>query len=397
MNQLAASSKTRITSIDLLRGIIMVIMALDHVRDYFHAQAMTGDPTNLETTTPQLFFTRWITHYCAPVFVFLAGTSIYLQGLKKSKAELSIFLIKRGIWLVFAEVFIVTLGWTFNPLYNILIIQVIWAIGISMVIMGVLVRLSYTAILSIGLLIVFGHNLLDYPEAARGGNVGFWWDLLHHGHFSFYTIFPNHFAIILYPFVPWTGVMCLGYCFGKLFGPGIDRERRRKILLQLGSGIILFFILLRFINRYGDPAHWSVQRNGVYTFLSFLNTTKYPPSLMYLCMTLGPAIVALALLENVQNKLTAFFTVFGRVPFFYYVLHLFLIHILTVIAFYASGYGAKDIVSQNVPFLFRPPTFGFSLKIVYVIWLFVIFTLYPLCKWYSKYKSTHNKWWLSYV
>jgi uncharacterized membrane protein len=397
MNQLIAPSKKRITSIDLLRGIIMVIMALDHVRDFLHAQAMTGDPTNMQTTTPQLFFTRWITHYCAPIFVFLSGTSIYLQGLRKTKKELSIFLIKRGLWLVFAEITILTLGWTFNPLYNLLFIQVIWAIGISMVIIGILIRTSYNVILITGLLIVFFHNLLDYPEAARNQQVGFWWNFLHHARFSIYEIFPNHFALILYAFVPWTGVMCLGYCLGKFFNPNVTVEQRRKKLLQLGSLTILFFIVIRFINLYGDPAPWSVQRNAVFTFLSFINVTKYPPSLMYISMTIGPALIALALFENVKNKVSDFFTVFGRVPFFYYILHLFLIHGLTVLGFYLSGYGSKDIVSSNIPFLFRPASFGYSLKIVYLIWIFVIIILYPLCKWYNKYKSTHNKWWLSYI
>jgi uncharacterized membrane protein len=397
MNNLSATVKHRVTSIDLLRGIIMVIMAIDHVRDFFHIQASTGNPTDMATTTPQLFFTRWITHFCAPTFVFLAGTSAYLSGTKKTKPQLAAFLIKRGFWLIIVEFLIMSLAFTFNPLYNVFILQVIWSIGISMILLGLIIRLPFNVIFIIGLLIVFWHNLLDYPEAARNGNVGFLWDLLHHARFAVYTIFPNHFLVILYPFFPWFGVMCCGYCFGKLFEKNFSPEARKKILIRLGAGIILLFIVLRFINTYGDPAPWSHQRNAVYTFLSFLNTTKYPPSLMYLCMTLGPAILFLALIEKVQNKLADIFIVFGRVPFFYYIVHFFYIHILCVIAFFISGYGTKDIVPKNTPFLFRPDDFGFQLPGMYAVWLFVIITLYPLCKWYNKYKSSHYQWWLSYV
>jgi len=397
MTRLTASARHRITSIDLLRGIVMVVMAIDHVRDFFHIEASTGDPTNMATTTPQLFFTRWITHFCAPVFVFLAGTSAYLGGTKKTKPELAAFLIRRGFWLIVVEFLVMSLAFTFNPFYNVFILQVIWSIGISMILLALIIRLPINVILAIGLMIVCLHNLLDYAETAHIGKFGFWWDLLHRGRFATYIIFPNHFLIILYPFFPWFGVMCCGYCFGKLFEKGVAQDVRRKYLLQLGFGLIILFTALRFINAYGDPAPWSRQRNGLYNLLSFLNTTKYPPSLMYLCMTLGPAVLSLAFIENMQNKITNFFIVFGRVPFFYYVIHFFYIHALCVIAFYLSGYTSKDIIPKNTPFLFRPDDFGFYLPAMYGIWLFVIITLYPLCRWYNKYKSTHNEWWLSYV
>lgn len=387
----------RINSIDLLRGIIMVIMALDHTRDYFHITASTDSPTNLATTTPFLFFTRWITHFCAPSFVFLAGTSAYLLGLKKTKKELSAFLIKRGLWLVLAEILIVTLAWTFNPFYNLLILQVIWAIGISMILLGVLVSLPYSVLLAIGLVIAFGHNLLDYPEAARNGKVGFWWDLMHHAFFSPYPIFSNHTVFVVYAFLPWTGIMLLGFCFGRLFESRFSPAQRKRLLLVIGSGAIVLFIMLRLINAYGDPAHWSVQRNATYTLLSFLNVTKYPPSLMFICMTLGPAIVLLALLENANNGMSNVFRVYGRVPFFYYVLHLYLIHLLTVTAFFLSGYGAHDIIPRSTPFFFRPDHFGYSLLAVYGVWLLVLIILYPLCRWYNRYKSVHHQWWLSYL
>ncbi|MEO7264352.1 MAG: heparan-alpha-glucosaminide N-acetyltransferase domain-containing protein, partial [Ferruginibacter sp.] len=217
MQQTLAVKGKRIESIDILRGIVMVIMALDHVRDYFHITANSDDPLNLATTSPALFFTRWVTHFCAPAFVFLSGTSIYLQSLRKTKAELSGFLIKRGLWLIFVEVAIISLAWTFNPLYEILALQVIWAIGISMFILGLIIRLPYKVILILGLIIVFGHNLLDIPESAPGFTPGFWWDLLHHGQFVRYNYAPGHDIIIAYPFLPWTGLMMLGYCGGVFF------------------------------------------------------------------------------------------------------------------------------------------------------------------------------------
>ena len=395
--------KTRVQSIDLLRGIVIVIMALDHVRDFFHNQAMTDDPTNLATTTPFLFFTRWITHFCAPVFVFLAGTSGFLQGLRKSKKELSLFLIKRGLWLVFVEFALVTLGLSFDPGYHIFFLQVIWAIGTSMIILGLLVWLPFPLILLYGFVVVFFHNMLDASEAAMAAGkeqLPLWWKFIHGRPFfePFSADNPGRGVFVPYAFVPWSGVMALGYCFGKLFRKDIDPARRQKALLYIGIGLTLFFIIIRFINKYGDFSHWSVQpRGSIYTFISFFNPSKYPPSLVYLSMTLGPAIIFLAFIEKVHNRFTRFFTIFGRVPFFFYILHFYLIHIFCVIAFYASGYGNQDIVSPQVPFYFRPAKFGFNLWVVYAIWVAVILILYPLCKKYNRYKTANPKWWTSYV
>jgi uncharacterized membrane protein len=397
MKSPAVAIKKRIDSIDLLRGIIMVVMAIDHVRDFFHITASTDSPTNLATTTPQLFFTRWITHFCAPVFILLAGTSAYLYGLKKTKNQLRSFLIKRGLWLVLIEVFIMSFLFTFNPLYNVIVFQVIWATAISMILLGLCVTLPVNFILVIGLIIIFGHNLLDRPEAAMNGKVGFFWDLAHHARFAIYKIFPNHFLAILYPFFPWVGVMFCGYALGKLFEPQFDAAKRKRILIRIGFSLTLLFVVLRVINKYGDPVLWSEQRNEVYTFLSFLNVTKYPPSLMYLGMTLGPALILLAFFENIKNKITDFFIVFGRVPFFYYIIHFFLIHLLCLITFFIEGYGTKDIIPKSTPFLFRPDNFGFNLPGMYLIWAFIIMVLYPLCKKYGEYKKTHRQWWLSYL
>ena len=399
----ATQSKTqkRIDSIDVLRGITMIVMALDHVRDFFHVSANTGNPLDLTQTTPQLFFTRWITHFCAPLFVFLSGTSIYLQGLRKSKTELAAFLIKRGLWLILVEVLIMSFAFTFDSSYSFIIFQVIWSIGISMLILAILIRFApFGLILTLGLLIVFGHNLLDIPESAQGFKAGFWWDLLHHGFFSFYPLFGNHTLIILYAFGPWTGVMMLGYCTGVLFAPGFSQEKRKKILLRLGAGALLLFVVLRFINVYGDPFPWSVQKNALFTFLSFINVFKYPPSLLYLCLTLGTGLLALSFLDQVQNGITRIARTYGRVPFFYYILHFYLIHILAVIVFFLKGHSYSEAVAglKNVIFMFVLQGEGFDLPGVYLIWAGVVIALYPLCKKYDQYKSAHReKWWLGYL
>jgi len=404
MNQLAIS-RNRIQSIDVLRGIVMVIMALDHVRDFFFKADVSGggasvalDPTNLATTTPLLFFTRWITHFCAPIFVFFAGTSVLLMGQKKTKTELSIFLIKRGFWLVFAELVIITLAWTYNPLYNLLILQVIWAIGISMILFGLIIQLPFWFIFSLGIVIVFGHNLLDYPAINRDLKGGWLADLLYFSNFSIYSLGKDHFFLIVYAFLPWLGVMMLGYCFGKLYANTFDAARRRKILLLMGTGLIVLFVIIRLMKGYGDPVPMSQQPRGrIFTLLSFFNVNKYPPSLAFLSMTLGAGMMMLAFLENIQNKVTGFFRVYGRVPMLYYILHLYLIHAVAVVVFFAQGFSTSDIITKGSPFLFKPPGFGFGLAGVYAVWLFVFLVLYPVCKKYDRYKSAHRRWWHSYV
>ncbi len=394
------STQKRIDSIDILRGIVMVIMALDHVRDYFHYAANTDDPLNLATTTPFLFFTRWITHFCAPVFVFLSGTSIYLQSLRKSKKELSSFLIKRGLWLIFVEWAIISLGWTFNLAYQFIPFQVIWAIGISMVLLGILVRLPFAAILTIGLLIVFGHNLLDQVEAAPGFTKNFWTDLVHSARFDSYTFAPDHYAIIAYPFLPWTGLMMLGYCTGVFFTNHYTSAQRKKNLNLIGIGLIILFVLLRFTNFYGDPVHWTTQKSQLLSFFSFISVNKYPPSLLYMCITIGPALLLLGLLEKSNNRFTGMMRTYGRVAFFYYILHLYLIHIVSAICYFMAGHTVEEGVSLGAgrPFYFQASNDGYNLTIVYIVWISVILALYPLCKWYDQYKSNNkDKWWLSYL
>jgi uncharacterized membrane protein len=387
--------QTRINAVDVLRGIVMIIMALDHTRDFFHDQAFTDDPLNLATTTPYLFFTRWITHFCAPVFVFLSGTSVYFQSLRKSKKALGGFLITRGLWLILLELVVISFAVSFDAEYSVFVLQVIWAIGISMVVLGLLVRLPFAAILAIGIVIVAGHNLLDAYEATHK-DFSVWYSLLHKQ--SVAQLPTGRSLLIFYPFLPWTGVMIMGYCFGRFYMSNFARKNRRSI--YLGATLIILFILLRWMDYYGDPLSWSQQKNFLYTVFSFINTQKYPPSLLYLFMTIGPALVVLGLFGEARNKFTDVVSVYGRVPLFYYVLHFFLIHILCVILFLARGHSFSEGLAgaPGSPFKFVVPGEGYSLGIVYLIWMGVVIFLYPLCKWYSVYKfADRRRWWLSYL
>jgi len=400
LNEKIPTTKYRIESIDVLRGIVMIIMALDHVRDFIHIGANLDDPTNLATTTPLLFFTRWITHFCAPVFVFLSGISIYLQSQRKTKKELSGFLIRRGLWLILLEVVVVTLGWSFNPAFNFVFLGVIWVIGLSMIILGLLIYLPFQAILIIGLTILFGHNLLDYKEYSESFHHTFLMDLLHSGKFSGYPFLPNHTLIIIYPFLPWLALMLVGYCTGAWFSANVPREVRSKKLISAGLGMIFFFVMIRFINVYGDPVPWSVQRNGLFTFFSFINLNKYPPSLLYLCITIGPSLILLAYLEKIRNRFTHIAGIYGRVALFYYVLHIYLIHLISAILFLTRGHSISEppAMSGHFPFYFVAPEEGYGLGMVYAVWICVVLALYPLCEMYDRYKSAHrDKWWLSYL
>jgi uncharacterized membrane protein len=386
----------RVESIDLLRGIVMIIMALDHVRDYFHRDAFLYNPEDLSHTSVPLFFTRWITHFCAPVFVFLAGTSAYLYGAKKSRKELSFFLLTRGIWLVFVELFIVSLFRTFNPLYTYTNLQVIWAIGISMVALSAIIYMSRRFILLTGILLIGAHNLLDSVHVPGNGILSFLWSLLHEtGHFTFgqFSVFAH------YPLLPWIGIMMTGYYFGQLYIFGFDPVKRRNILLSIGLGAIALFIILRTGNLYGDAALWSVQKNPAFSLLSFLNVTKYPPSFLYTLITLGPALIFLAVAEKPLKALTTKLAIFGRVPMFYYLAHILLIHILATIGAIMTGYKLSDMILttsvQSAPSL---KGYGFNLTVVYAVWAGLILILYPLCKWFDRYKKNHQstQWWLSY-
>ena len=388
----------RIQSIDVLRGIIMAIMALDHSRDYFHGPAMVQDPTDLETTTPILFFTRWITHFCAPTFVFLSGTSIYLQSLRKTKKELSWFLLTRGLWLVVMELTIVGFGWSFNIFFNFFFTQVIWAIGWSMVIMSALIWGRYWLLAALGVVITLCHNYIDY-QTITDPDIGLIANLLIMTDFKVYTVGPVGF-MFAYAILPWTGIMLLGYALGRWFNTTlVTPQHRQKVLISIGLLLCTLFVLLRFSNGYGDPKPWVPQNTTVKTIMAFFNVTKYPPSLMYACMTLGPGLLILAALEGIKNKLTDIFNIFGRVPFFYYILHVYVIHLVCVIMFYAQGFETADNFKPGfISFGFRPKSdFGVSLGVTYLMWIGVLIICYFPSRWYNKYKSTHKKWWLSYI
>jgi uncharacterized membrane protein len=398
MQQTLTGTKKRIESIDLLRGIVIIIMALDHVRDYFHADQFLYDPTDMTKTNAAVFFTRWITHFCAPVFVFLAGTSAFLVGERKTKKELSSFLLKRGLWLMLLETVVINFAWSFNPSYPFFRLQVIWVLGLAMVILSALIYLPPKFILVFGLLIVFGHNLLDNIHATGNSLNDFLWGVLHER--KRFT-FEGKIIATGYPIISWLGIMALGYCFGSLYKKGMDAALRKKYLLITGSAAIALFLLLRGINMYGDMKPWSAQSSFLLTICSFLNVTKYPPSLLYTLMTLGPALIALALLEKPLNKLESMIIRIGRVPLFFYILHLFLIHLLAMLAVVVSGRPWTDMISitninaKDSPWL---KGYGFSLAGTYLVWILVVVLLYPLCKWYDKYKTNHKeKWWLSYL
>lgn len=393
---LSAAKSNRIQSIDLLRGFVMIIMALDHVRNFFHYDAFFYNPTDLTQTNALLFFTRLITHYCAPVFIFLAGTSAFLYGEKRTKKELSFYLLTRGIWLIIAEVLIVGLFRSFNPSYHYLNFQVIWAIGFCMIVLAAIIYLNRWVILAIGLLFISTHNLLDAVHVPGNSWQAIFWSILHDvNHFTFGQ-YSFHFR---YPVLPWIGVMASGYCMGMLYSPHYDAATRRKILWSLGIGAIVLFIILRSGNFYGDAAYWSTQKNFLFSVLSFLNVTKYPPSLLYLLITLGPALIFLAVSEKPLSTQGQRVSIFGRVPMFYYLAHILLIKILAIVAALLMGYPEMIVLSSSVNATLALKGYGFNLAIVYEVWICLVLLLYPVCKWFDQYKRTYQpkQPWLSYL
>lgn len=376
----------RSMAIDVLRGFVMVLMAIDHVRDFFSNAHF--DPTDLDRTTPALFLTRIITHYCAPVFCFLAGAGAYLSRKGgKSQAELARFLLTRGLWLVVLELTIVRWGWSFDLSYTSSPLQVIWALGWSMVVLAALVFLPTRVIGAFGIAMIAGHNLLDGFHA--GG--AWWWKLLHEG-MTRIQLDAGHRVFVVYPLVPWIGVMAFGYAASEWLYE--DAASRRRRTFALGIALTLLFVVVRGINGYGDPHPWSVQPSPLFTVFSFVNVTKYPPSLDYVAMTLGPALLALAAIDTAQGWLAQKLAIFGRVPMFYYLLHLPLIHGLAALAAVARyGRAAFSFGMGNMP-----DDYGFGLPVVYAVWALVILLLYPLCSRFSALKQRRRDLtWLSYL
>lgn len=386
-------TKYRIESIDLLKGLVMVIMALDHTRDYFHYSAMQYDPTDVHHTTLPIFFTRFITHFCAPTFSFLAGMSAFMVGRRKSKRELSGFLFKRGLWLVFIELTVVNFAWYFDVQFRSPGLLTIWALGISMIVLAALIYLPRKAILWFSLIVIAGHNLLDTIHFK--GNA--FWSMLHE--FGVFPISKGYLFIVAYPIIPWIAVMSLGYYFGGFYNSDIAPEKRRKLFNVIGLVALALFVLLRFTNVYGDPILFTQQTTLSKDLIVFFNPVKYPPSLDYLLMTLGVAFLFLANSENLKGKVVNFFTIYGRVPFFYYILHLYFIHLGAMLYSQLSGYGWHKLILEGwITELPRMRGYGLALIWVYAIWIAIILLLYPFCKWFDSYKQNHkDKWWLSYL
>jgi uncharacterized membrane protein len=383
------TSRFRVESIDVVRGLIMILMALDHTRDYF---GMPGvNPTNLDQTTIPLFFTRWVTHFCAPVFFLLTGTGAYLSLRKKSKSELSWFLFTRGVWLVFLELTVVRcLGWQFNFDYHLLLLNVLWALGWAMITLSVLVYLPAFVVAGIGVVMVATHNLFDAVESSNPI-----WSILHSPNFLVNN--PGRIIFVGYVLIPWVGVTAAGYGLGQIYR--WPAERRRAFLLPAGMGLTLVFLILRGINIYGDPRPWGLQKSTAFTVLSFLNTTKYPPSLLYLLITLGPALIFLWAVDGGTPQWLRPALMIGKVPLFYYLLHIPLIHLLAIGFCYAK-YGQVHWMFES-PTLDRfpvtpPPGWGFSLPMVYLVWAVVVLALYPLCGWFARLKRSRSNAWLSY-
>ena len=390
-------SKNRITAIDLLRGTVMIIMALDHVRDYLFTDSFLYDPLDLARTNGPVFFTRWITHFCAPIFMLLAGTSAYLIGQRKTKQELSVFLLKRGIWLIVLELTVVNLGWNFNLEFPMFFFITIWALGLSMIVLAVLVYLPVKVILSVCLLIIAGHNLLDSVHLDGNTFPSFLWALVHDQRF-----FSWHEKLFLvgYPIVPLLAVMPLGYCMGAWYTTDYDVAKRQRHLKWTGLCALTVFVLIRLLNSYGDPVPWTVQKDNFFTFLSFINVNKYPPSLSYLLITLGTACLFLSFTERLKGPGVKIISVYGRVPMFYYLIHIYVIHAIAMLA--SALTPGQDwrrwILEKPIWFTENLKGYGFSLPIAYLFWVCVVIGLYPLCKRYDAYKQAHkDKWWLSYL
>ena len=377
----------------------MVIMALDHVRDYFHGPSQHFAPEDLTRTDGWLFFTRWITHFCAPSFMFLAGTAAYLYARRgRTTSELSRFLWTRGLWLILLELTIVRwFGWDLGIGVSDPGLAVIWALGASMVVLAALVWLPWRIVLTLGVGIIVLHNTLDTIRPEQFGAAHWLWRLLHvRG-----PLLPGTgFGIRLgYPVLPWIGVMAAGYCFGRILE--LQPEHRRRMLARLGAGLTAAFVVLRWSNLYGDPVPWTVQPSVALTIASFLNCEKYPPSLLYLLMTLGPMLLVLAAFDRVRARASNPLLVFGRVPLFYYLLHLPLLHI-TAVVFAQAQFGRSAFMLGSPPSLRGPrpdfPTdYGYDLWVVYLVWVAIVFALYPVCRWYAGLKQRSKSPILSYL
>ena len=386
--------RRRLESVDVVRGLIIILMALDHTRDYFGDLA--ADPTNLATTTAPLFFTRWITHFCAPAFFLLTGVGAFLSLSRMTRAELSRFLLTRGIWLIVLELTVLRFAMQFNFDYRVTIVTVLWALGCAMIVLAGLVWLPLWLIGAIGGAMVLGHNLLDGVSAASFGALAPLWTVLHAPGFLVHT--ERVSLIISYVLIPWVGVTALGFALGGVFR--LDPVHRAYLLRWLGWGAIAAFLLLRLANFYGDPVPWSRQPSLLWTVISFLDVSKYPPSLLFLLMTLGPVLLLLHLFDGTVPAAFRPALAIGKVPLFFFLGHFYVIHLLAVAASYlrygeiGEMFRSPDLA--HFPFS-APPGWSASLPMIYAIWAGVLFIMFPLCRWYADVKRRNAAWWLSYL
>ncbi|HWK05741.1 MAG TPA: heparan-alpha-glucosaminide N-acetyltransferase domain-containing protein [Puia sp.] len=385
----------RIKSIDFARGLVMIIMALDHTRDLLHVDSLTQDPTNLATTSPVLFFTRWITHFCAPSFVFLSGVSAYLSFKNRGDIrESRRFLLKRGLWLIILEFTVVNFFLWCDIHFRTLIFEVIAAIGCGFIILSLLYRVSPKIAGIAGLVIIFGHDLLPAALLPANPVLRFFASLL--VGMGAFRLTPHLLLVIAYPVLPWLGIMLAGFGCGRLFE--LPAGSRKKVFGRIGGAALVLFILLRAINVYGNPEPWSVQKNAVFTFLSFINYSKYPPSLCFALVTLGGLLLLLAFAEGWKNKFTETVSVYGKTPLFYFLIHLGVIHSIMFIMVFAQGYHPADLVFGPLKCGRPAAGSGITLPFVYMVWLGVVALMYPLCSWYGRYKTSHpGKKWLRYL
>jgi uncharacterized membrane protein len=403
MNTLTETARNlpqRVVAIDAARGAVMILMALDHVRDFFHRAAMSYSPTDLARTTPSLFLTRWVTHFCAPVFMFTAGIGAFLWWQHgRTRKQLSTFLSTRGLWLLLLELTVMRLAYNFDfsQRYPILLL-VLWVLGACMIGMAVLVWLPVPVLAVLSVAVIGLHNCLDNVRASQFGSAAVVWNLLHEpGAFRL----AGATVIVAYPLIPWVAVMALGFCLGRVFL--MEPPARRRVFGTIGVTSILAFVIIRTLNDYGNPMPWSTQSSATYTVLSFLNTSKYPPSLAFLLMTLGPALLALACFDRPSLKSSNPLVVFGRVPLFYFVIHFYAAHLAA--AFFAwlrYGHALFAFIFHPLPSMggpreLFPEGFGYDLWVVYVVWVLIVALLYPACRWFATVKARRREWWLSYL
>ena len=385
----------RISSIDIVRGLVMIIMALDHVRDLMHTNSITQSPTDLANTTPELFLTRLITHLCAPIFVFLAGTSAYISLKRKGDFVFSKkHLIKRGLWLILLEFTIVNFGMFFDIGFHLILFEVIGAIGIGFIVLGLFLKLPSHYLGFIGLGIILLHNLFPFIPFSEKSTL----QVLLNPMFNTTAIplFAGKVFVVGYPPIPWLGIMLIGFASGRFFE--LASEQRNIMFLQLGVTVIGLFLSIRFFNNYGDASQWSLQKNGLFTFLSFMNVTKYPPSLLFCLLTLGIMLLFLSFVEKLNSRLQNVLSVYGKAPLFYFVIHFYLIHLITIIMLFMQGFEWSSIDFSTGTFG-RPVGLasGLPLWVIYLLWIVIVVLLYIPCKWFVNYKSTNKHWWLRYI